>query len=101
MQWNSGPQAGFSSTRHTWLPINPNYVTVNVETEKAHLSSPLSIMMSTLAWRSSFPALSLGRIVWVPGESDIPDALKKRVVIVQSLVGQSTAVTVANWDTMR
>ena len=33
MQWTAGPQAGFSSSPDTWLPIAPNYKTVNVETE--------------------------------------------------------------------
>lgn len=41
-QWNSAAQAGFSSNSKTWLPVNPNYVTVNVEyqqnTPKSHLT---------------------------------------------------------------
>lgn len=30
MQWTAGKQAGFSSSDHTWLPVNPNYTDINV-----------------------------------------------------------------------
>ncbi len=30
MQWSAEPQAGFSSSSETWLPVNPNYESINV-----------------------------------------------------------------------
>jgi len=42
-QWDSSPQAGFSNKTKTWKPINPNYVTVNVEFEKDAKRSHLKI----------------------------------------------------------
>ncbi len=33
MQWTAGPQAGFSTNPHTWLPIPPTYKTINVAVE--------------------------------------------------------------------
>jgi glycosidase len=37
MQWDaSNQQAGFSDNAHTWLPVNPDYVLVNVEAEHQH-----------------------------------------------------------------
>ncbi|XP_037823518.1 maltase A3 [Lucilia sericata] len=42
-QWSSGANAGFSTSDKTWLPINPNYVTVNVETERSQTKSHLNI----------------------------------------------------------
>ncbi|KAL5239649.1 hypothetical protein ACI65C_007059 [Semiaphis heraclei] len=42
-QWDSSPQAGFSNKTKTWLPVNPNYVTVNVEFERNARRSHLKI----------------------------------------------------------
>ena len=44
MQWTStDPNAGFSTANKTWLPINPNYVQINVETEQTDFNSHLNI----------------------------------------------------------
>ncbi|KAG7462649.1 hypothetical protein MATL_G00187020 [Megalops atlanticus] len=40
MQWNGGEYAGFSENK-TWLPIHPDYTTVNVEFQKSESGSVL------------------------------------------------------------
>ena len=42
MQWNDGPDAGFSpSGVKTWLPIPPSYTTINVNAEQSEQDSML------------------------------------------------------------
>jgi alpha-glucosidase len=60
MQWTPGPQAGFSTNPHTWLPIPPNYTTINVETETADPNSLLNWYKQLIALRRSLPALHDG-----------------------------------------
>lgn len=42
-QWDSRAQAGFSNKTKTWIQVNPNYVTVNVEYERNSICSHLKI----------------------------------------------------------
>ncbi|CAJ1352750.1 unnamed protein product [Effrenium voratum] len=97
MQWTPGFQSGFSTSNRTWLPVNPDHVTVNVETEAKASTSPLSVMRSTLAWRSRHPTLSLGSITEVPGDLG---QLNQDLVVAKYTMGDetTTAATVANWN---
>lgn len=96
MQWTPGAQAGFSSNSSTWLPVNPDHVTVNVETEGQSATSPVSIMKRTLAWRKANPDMALGKITAVQG--DLSGDLQKDLVLVKYRMGASSAATVANWN---
>jgi alpha-glucosidase len=63
MQWTPGPQAGFSSNPHTWLPIPPSYKTVNVQTESADPDSLLKWYKTLIALRRSNLSLHNGGMV--------------------------------------
>jgi alpha-glucosidase len=59
MQWDVSPHAGFSI--HTpWLPVSPDYATVNVKTEHEERSSHLMLYRQLLELRRSHPALAIG-----------------------------------------
>ncbi len=73
MQWTPGPEAGFSSSADTWLPISQDYKTVNVETETADPSSLLNWYKKLIAIRSQNPALRDGSMVMI--DSNDPDVL--------------------------
>jgi alpha-glucosidase len=60
MQWTPGPQAGFSTNPRTWLPIPPNYKTINVETEEKAPDSELSWWKNLIALRRTNAALHNG-----------------------------------------
>jgi len=64
MQWDtSNAQAGFSMNPRTWLPVPPNYRTVNVQAESADPDSLLNWHRRLIALRRSNSALRSGRTV--------------------------------------
>jgi alpha-glucosidase len=73
MQWTPGPQAGFSSSPNTWLPLAPNYKTVNVETESADPNSLLNWYKQLIVLRHQNPAIREGSMVMI--DRDDPDVL--------------------------
>lgn len=61
MQWSPEPNAGFCSPGvEPWLPIQPDYLTVNVETQADDPGSMLSLTYRLLQLRRAMPALSRG-----------------------------------------
>ena len=63
MQWTPGPQAGFSTNPQTWLPVPPDHVTINVESESADPSSLLNWYRTLMAIRRGNPVMRDGGIV--------------------------------------
>ncbi len=59
MQWSASGNAGFSSAR-PWLPVDPSYVTVNVERQEHEPRSLLSWYRSLIHARRETPALLAG-----------------------------------------
>ncbi len=61
MQWNSGPNAGFTTPgAKPWLPIPPDYATVNVKTEEANPDSLLKWYQALIRLKKANPALATG-----------------------------------------
>ncbi len=65
MQWTPDPHAGFSpeGTASTWLPVQADHRTRNVETQLEDADSMLNLHRRLLAARKASPALSLGDYV--------------------------------------
>jgi alpha-glucosidase len=64
MQWDtSNPQAGFSTNAHTWLPVPPNYTSINVQSELADPNSLLNWHRRLIVLRRSNAALNAGKMV--------------------------------------
>lgn len=63
MQWNAGKNSGFSTAASTWLPVAPDYVTVNVKTEEAEPDSLLNWYKRLIAMRKDNPTLRDGKMV--------------------------------------
>jgi alpha-glucosidase len=60
MQWTAGPQAGFSTDPHTWLPIPASYKSVNVATESKEPDSLLTWYERLIELRRTNTALHSG-----------------------------------------
>lgn len=56
MQWNDGDNAGFSSSENTYLPINPCYVNINVESQQKKHDSLLNTIKDLIKLRKEYPA---------------------------------------------
>jgi len=60
MQWNLQPNAGFTTGAATWLPVAPNYTSVNVSSETGNPSSLLSYYRKLIHLRKENVALRDG-----------------------------------------
>ncbi|KAJ9596101.1 hypothetical protein L9F63_012685 [Diploptera punctata] len=61
MQWNSGKNAGFSTANQTWLPVNPNYVSLNAEAQLAAEWSHIKVFKLLVAARKA-EAVMMGKL---------------------------------------
>ncbi len=62
MQWDSSPNAGFSSGPCTWLPVHPNYHTINVAAQQADPASLLNTIRTVLRLRRDHLPLREGSL---------------------------------------
>lgn len=77
MQWDTSRNAGFT-TGTPWLPIPPNYMTVNVATESKQPSSLLSWYERLIKMRADNPALRDGaEIMLNPSDNHVLSWLRK------------------------
>ena len=60
MPWDASHAAGFTTADEPWLPLNPDYETVNVAAERADPRSMLALYRRLLALRKNTRALHAG-----------------------------------------
>lgn len=71
MQWTPGSQAGFSTNPNTWLPINPDYKTVNTVTEGKDPASLLNWYKMLIVLRKQVPALASGTMTLMAPDENV------------------------------
>lgn len=60
-QWNSSANAGFStSTTGTWLPVHPNFRSVNLQAQKDAIRSTFKLYKKLLEVRKEYKCLEIG-----------------------------------------
>jgi oligo-1,6-glucosidase len=60
MQWDSSPNAGFTTGANPWLALNPNFKDINAEQEVADPTSIYHYFSSMAKFRETTPALLYG-----------------------------------------
>jgi alpha-glucosidase len=88
MQWTPGPQSGFSTNANTWLPLAPDYKTVNVEVESKDPDSQLTWFKKLTMLRRDNPALHNGTITML-------DTTNTNVLSYSRSTGSGASVVVA------
>ena len=89
MQWSDSKDAGFSTAATTWLPVAPDYTTVNVKTEEGEPDSLLNWNKKLIAMRRTDPTLRDGKQIMI--DESNPSVLS----YVREGVGGSPAIVVA------
>jgi alpha-glucosidase len=75
MQWSKETAAGFSSTDITWLPVQQNHTSINVEDQLQDKNSLLQTYKSLLAIRKQYPVLKDGTMKFIDNEELPEDVL--------------------------
>ncbi|CAD7012854.1 unnamed protein product [Ceratitis capitata] len=89
-QWTAGTNAGFSTASKTWLPLAPQYQTLNVDVENSSARSHLKIYKSLVELRKSSKTLQNGSYKYKALAEDL-------FVLKRFLNGDDTIIYVANF----
>ncbi|RQW22948.1 alpha-glucosidase [Bacillus sp. C1-1] len=60
LQWNASKNGGFSSADQTWMKVNPNYKTINIESQQDDPDSILHYYVKMIEVRKQFDTLVYG-----------------------------------------
>ncbi len=101
MQWDAGPNAGFTTAAEPWLPLAADHREVNVAAQAADPRSMLSLHRRLIALRRAEPALSVGRYVGVAAEGDVlayerrDEGTGRRLLVALNLGGRARELRAA------
>jgi len=97
MQWNAAANAGFNAGAKTWLAVNSNYKTVNVEVESSDPHSLLNWYRSLIALRREKAALYEGDYKALDVEDEdclvyVRQAGERRILVALNMSGQEQTI---------
>ncbi|XP_033179330.1 alpha-glucosidase-like [Bombus impatiens] len=87
-QWDSTTSAGFSNSTKTWLPVHPNYKTLNLAAQKRVTNSPYQLFKKLMNIKK--------RPVIARGSLDV-SVLDKQVLSITRTLGSETVIVMLNF----
>ncbi|XP_043587747.1 alpha-glucosidase-like [Bombus pyrosoma] len=87
-QWDNSTSAGFSNSTKTWLPVHPNYKTLNLEAQKSAASSPYKLFKQLMNIKK--------RPVIASGSLNVA-VLDKQVLGITRTLGSETVIVLLNF----
>jgi oligo-1,6-glucosidase len=91
MQWDSSPEAGFTTGTHPWLAVNPNYKEINAAQEESDPSSVLNYMRALIKLRAH-------TLAFVYGDFDDLDTKDTHVFAYTRTLGKEKYLVVENFS---
>ncbi|XP_063989144.1 alpha-glucosidase-like [Diachasmimorpha longicaudata] len=100
-QWDNSTSAGFSTSPTTWLPVNSNYKTVNLEAEKLDPRSHYSVFKKLVAAKK-LPAISKGSSEVILATENVLSVIRRLsdsppVVLLINFLNTPVTVDAAAW----
>ncbi len=96
MQWTSGPNAGFSAGRNTWLPVPRDASKRNVATETTDRNSILNFFKRAVRMRRTFPALLYGKYQAIGNDPNVfvyrRDSEDRSMIVALNMSGAAQTV---------
>ncbi|KAI4499815.1 hypothetical protein M0802_005071 [Mischocyttarus mexicanus] len=101
-QWDNSIAAGFSTTSDTWLPVNSNYMTLNLANEKLSKNSFYAMVVTLSNFKKNFSTEKDGFNLKVPNKNVLAFTRKlkegKSVFVVANFGDQDEQVDMKIFD---
>ncbi len=89
MQWSDGEYAGFSAVK-PWMPVNPNYLTVNAEAQQKDPQSVFHYYRRLIALRKEYP-------IFVEGDFGLLEAESEQLMVYTRNTDGASLLVVCNF----
>ena len=105
MQWSGAPGAGFTTAADSWLPIGPDYATVNVARQADDRRSHLSFYRRLIWYRKQAVALTSGAYRPLDGPPDtfvfLREHADQRLLIALNFAGEPRRIALPQFPAGR
>jgi oligo-1,6-glucosidase len=91
MQWDSSPEAGFTTVTHPWLAVNPNYKQINAAQEESDPASVFNYVRTLLKLRSR-------TLAFVYGDYEDLDPVNEKVYAYIRALGAEKYLVIENFS---